>query len=73
MLTKMALYASSLNHSFTVHFFTGFFTGGGHSGARYNIYNSYVGPSSVATSTNGDLANHDDEYSGSKQFANNPK
>ena len=48
----------------------GLFNGHPSAGGRYNIYNGYVGPSSVATSTNGDYANYDDEYNMSKNYSN---
>jgi hypothetical protein len=55
--------------------FSGLFNGTGHPGlgGRYNIYNNYVGPSSVATSTNGDYGNYDEDYSVPKHYTNNSK
>jgi hypothetical protein len=53
--------------------YLGLFNGGGHPGVsgRYNLYNGYMGPSSV--STNSDYANYDDDYVGTKHYPNNPK
>lgn len=43
---------------------------GGGGGGRYNIYNEYVGPSSVATSSNGDYATYEEDVSHHKHYSN---